>query len=215
MADTAAMTCRAALLTLALTLACTSAAPASPSPPVEPLAVANAAWPTSPCAGRLIVTFDAAVGARGHAEEATGILAWTDRPWELRTCDLLVDPAGWVTADPESRCLILVHGAGHLDGRDHPEGGVMASPPVRGSVPACLTVRARIIRDIAARAGAGGHWSCSPWQGRVLPCVVYRGDREVRYRARVRGNAYAISRARAPRRPWWATQAKVRQSHRG
>ncbi len=137
----------------------------------DPVAVANAAWPGSPCTGQLVITFDPAVGARGHGEEAVGIIAHPDRPWELRTCDLLVDPVSWAHADPEARCLVLVHGAGHLDGRDHAERGVMAATPERGSVPACMTLRARIIRDIAAMPGCAARvvlalaGSCSAVRG--------------------------------------------------
>ena len=94
---------------------------------ITPFQAADAAWPHSPCVGKLVVVWDHSVGARGHAGEATGIDAWTDQPWELRSCTMSIDPAWWATAPKSDRCALVVHEAGHLAGLPHQDSGVMAA----------------------------------------------------------------------------------------
>ncbi len=194
--DTAAVARRITLTLAALALMCFATPAAAAGTRVDPLAVANAAWPDSPCAGKLRLLVDGAVGSHRLFAEATGIEMRSDGSWQLISCDITVDPRAWRTSSVEHKCLLLVHEAGHLSGLiDHTATGVMASLPTTGSWPACQSLRTRIINAIAARTGSG-EVTCSRWEGRILPCAVLVGPRErpVRYRARTRGDAFAISR---------------------
>lgn len=183
------------------------------------LALASQAWPDSPCAGRIHIVWwtdqqadhptpaqllrpDLTKVDDSFDEFALGVLFYQDGRVEHRSCDLAVRRS-LMAKDPGWMCDVIVHGAGHLDGRQHTHDGSVMQ--VGSHYPACWSLRDRIRHDMALLVPDTDPFVvCRPWEGRVLPCRVEFTDARTRahvvwFRARVRGERYAIQRVRAPR----------------
>lgn len=160
------------------------------------LTVADRAWPTSPCVGK-VQAVPAPLVEGGLAGEALGLHVNDDGTWTLISCTIGLDPDVWAAMPPYQRCLLVVHETGHLAGHRHEEGGVMGVP--RGDYAPCRPMRERIEDALLARH-PGGSVLCDGWQGRVLPCEVTVGRKTIRYRVRTRGDAFAIARVVRHRR---------------
>lgn len=171
-----------------------------------PQTIASQAWPNSPCAGHIQILFDHTQAVQyGFAGYASGIQVQPDETFVLERCEITLDPNAVAGMDAAERCELVVHEAGHLAGMHHtPEGaGVMG--PHGGYWAGCHTLRDRIRHDMARLVPDRDPWvMCRKWEGRVLPCRVEWSDRRFRahvtwFRARVRGQAYAIQRVKVPR----------------
>lgn len=175
--------------------------------------IADAAWPNSPCHGQPVTelfkigmyasdTGDQLVGA------ATGLLNGPDGqpvvPFIAARCEITTDPDEYAKLTPQEKCMYKVHEYGHLAGMQHQPSGPMSVGDHRYYAP-CFTLRDRIRHDMALRVPDPDPWVvCSRWQGRVLPCRVEwstaRGEARLTwFRARTRGEAYAIQRVVHPR----------------
>jgi hypothetical protein len=171
-----------------------------------PQQVASQAWPNSPCAGHITILFDHAEAVQyGFDGFASGIRVQPDESFVLERCEITLDPNAVAGMTPAERCELVVHEAGHLAGLHHtPEGsGVMG--PHGGYWPACHTLRDRIRHDMALLVPDTDPFVvCRPWEGRVLPCRVEFTDARERahvvwFRARTRGEQYAIQRVQLHR----------------
>lgn len=130
--------------------------PAAPAR-AGPLAVANAAWPGSPCAGLVNVTFDETLYDRtGFVGGAAGIRVVTaNGSWVRVSCKVLLDTQEWRFSTPRERCRILTHEAGHLaHGPLHVPGTIMAADH-SGPFPPCDHLSAPAPRTLSATRG--GH----------------------------------------------------------
>lgn len=135
------------LLTVAATLVPATSAHAGlvaglPDPMTRALAVADAAWPDSPCRGHVNVTVVEELPAvDGQALDglATGVTYYTNGTSVFNSCDISVlqrDVAG----NADNLCDLIVHETGHLARAGHPgpmhdDTGIMAA--VYGKFPAC------------------------------------------------------------------------------
>ena len=184
---------RVALLTLACwTLLGLAAVQAKAS--VDPLVVANSAWPGSPCAGQLEMQFDSTLSLRGRAAEAVGVLVDAFDNYELVSCAFTVDPVYWLRASPYERCLIASHEAGHLAGHHHQATGVMREDHSDWFEP-CASLRQRIVQHLAQRTGASEtNVVCSARESRVIPCTVFLTRHVARFRVSVRGDVFVARR---------------------
>lgn len=90
-------------------------------------AIADAAWPDSPCAGRLhVVVSDSIEKAYGYDGLALGRPGMTAAgPGPLTSCDLQIIPG----LTPERRCEVIVHEAGHLAGFWHTDSSYSGDDP--------------------------------------------------------------------------------------
>lgn len=167
----------------------------------------NAALRASPCYGQPItVLWDPSLEARGFGALATGAHYVDGRGSAIVVdrCEITRNPIDWAKLTPAERCEQNVHEVAHLAGLDDGTG-VMESKPERRYWAPCHTLRDRIRHDMAAMVPDTDPFVvCRPWAGRVLPCRVEFVDSRERahvvwFRARVRVEVYAISRARAPR----------------
>ena len=186
----------AALLVLAASPASASASPALPGIG-QALSVANAAWPDSPCAGRVHATADRSLAAEGRAGAATGMHAHEDRPWDLVECTIALDPVWWSDAPRYQRCLLVLHETGHLAGHRHEEGGVMAAG--LGNDPRCQTMRERIVTALASRHSDDAYVTCGRWHKAVLICRAEGLRYTARYRVVRRGETFTVQRLRVTR----------------
>jgi hypothetical protein len=192
------------LLILLATLAALLTSAAS-TEAATPLQVADQAWPASPCRGQPItVLWDRAHAVQyGYTGWASGVDLADDDTFTLRRCEITLDPVEYMSMTETERCELVVHEAGHLAGMHHTPTGVMRQPA--GWYPGCHTLRDRIRHDMALRVPDDDPWVvCRPWEGRVLPCRAEWVDSRHRarvtwFRARTRGDAYAIRRVRSPR----------------
>jgi hypothetical protein len=207
------------LATLAVLL--TSAASTEAAPTVEQnLQLAAQAFPDSPCAGHLQIVWwtdrqadyptpeqirrpDLASISESFDEYALGVVLYDDGATVLNSCDLGVRRS-LMADDPIRLCDVIVHGAGHLAGVRHTHDGSVMDLNGPG-YPACRTLRDRIKASVAALIPDPMPLVvCGRWEGRVLPCRVEWVDLRHRarvtwFRARTRGDAYAIRRVRSPR----------------
>jgi hypothetical protein len=193
-------------LLVAITTIGVLVASGSSSDAATPQQVASQAWPNSPCAGHITILFDHTQAiAYGFDGFASGIRVQPDESFILERCEITLDPNAVAGMTPAEQCELVVHEAGHLAGLHHtPEGsGVMG--PHGGYWPGCHTLRDRIRHDMGLLVPDTDPFVvCRKWEGRVLPCrVEYTDSRErahvVWFRARTRGQAYAIQRVRTPR----------------
>lgn len=194
------MTRRALLVALATMGVLTYTAAADAATPQQ---VASQAWPNSPCAGHIVILFDHAQSvAYGFNGYASGIQVQPDESYVLERCEITLDPDAVAGMTAAERCELVVHEAGHLAGLHHTSGvmGVYG-----GYWPGCHTLRDRIRHDIALLVPDRDPFVvCRKWEGRVLPCRVEFVDSRERahvvwFRARTRGERYAIQRVRGPR----------------
>lgn len=177
-------------------------------------ATANAATPhevtaalkAGPCAGQPItVLWDAGLEAQGYGALATGS-HYTDSSESVIVfdrCEVTRNPIDWAKLTPAERCEQDVHEAGHLAGLIDGTG-VMAHKPEDRYWAGCHTLRDRIRHDMARLVPDRDPFVvCRRWEGRVLPCRVEFVDSRERahvvwFRARVRGEQYAIARVKRP-----------------
>lgn len=193
---------RVALLTLALwalLAAWCLSAPTAQAAAIDPIAIANKAWPGSPCAGKLVLGFDPTLIARGRMAEAIGIEFHTDGTKDVSSCEFTVDTQAWRGLTQEQQCWAAVHEAGHLAGRDHTSTGVMTSGFFEGWYAPCAPMRERIQHDLET-AHPNTFVQCGRWQGRVLSCRMEFAHRIVRYRAAVSGDLFVIRRVHGAQR---------------
>lgn len=186
---------RVALATLALwaLLAawCLSASTAQAAT-LDPLAVANNAWPGSPCTGKLQITLDVTLALRGRAGEAVGVARGD--------CEFSVDPVYWAKATPQERCQIAAHEAGHLAGLGHSLTGVMR-PDHSGFYAPCATLRDRIEHDLQVRTAATNfNVQCGKQIGRVITCRVWLTSHVARFRVAVSGERFMARRVHGGQR---------------
>lgn len=152
-------------------LASTASAAQSRATTTDFLRIADRTWgPSAPCAGRLSVTLG--VSSRVQPDEVGWATGTT-----LGDCSMQFDPAFWENASDEVRCLLVVHEAGHLAGREHTPEGVMSEDAAvgEGDFPPCravLSVRQRAIHRIRGHAPASSPSEvfCGAWDehGRLL-----------------------------------------------
>jgi hypothetical protein len=133
--------------------------------------------------------------------DATGMHVNDDDTWTLMACEITLNPVTWKTMTRGQRCTIMLHEFGHLYFARHTRSGLMAPTSDGQWVPACHTVRERVVHDLEAVTPFGGQVACGKWQGRAFTCIAsYADDRgryfERRYRVRVRGELYAFRRIR-------------------
>lgn len=191
------------ILLAALAVTAAFATMATQADGMTPLQVADQAWPASPCAGRIAILL--APIESGIDGKATGISVQGDGSFVLERCEITLAPTAVLSMTEGQRCELVVHEAGHLAGMHHTRFGVMA--PTGGWYPACHTLRDRIRHDMGRKVPDRDPWVvCSRWEGRVLPCRVEWADRHGRaqltwFRARTRGDRYAIARVRNDERP--------------
>lgn len=166
---------------------------------IDPLAVANKAWPGSPCAGKLRMTFDATLSLAGEAGNAIGVLVGDDGSYTTQSCDFAVDPAYWGKATPRERCQIAAHEAGHLAGLHHSLTGVMREDHSGWYAP-CASLRDRIEHALVQRTGAADYnIVCGKQSGAVLYCKTFLTSHVARFRVRVAGDAFTFVRVRVSR----------------
>jgi hypothetical protein len=169
---------------VALACLCASSTAQAQSVSAQDMRLAYAAWPdlNPACVGHINVTFSRLPS--GVAELAIGL---DTTLWRLRSCDILIDTGQWVSTSRAERCVTLVHAIGHLALRRHEEGGVMASNGLYGAARyrPCERLHTTPRQRIEARLERHGWVSCGRWRGRVLPCVVTKGRKVTRYRARL------------------------------
>lgn len=178
-----------------------------------PEQVADAAWPSSPCHGQpMTERFQIGMFASDTGDQlagaASGLLLDADGrpvvPFTAARCEITTDPVEYAKMTPAQKCIYKVHEYGHLAGMQHQPSGPMSTSDDRYFAP-CVSLRERIKHDVALRVPDPHPFvACRPWQGRVLPCrvdYVSRGGWSTTawFRARTRGETYAISRVRAPR----------------
>lgn len=186
---------------------------ASQADAVTPEQIADAAWPQSPCYGQpMTERFQVGIVASDTGDHlagvASGLLANSDGlpvvPFVAARCEITTDPVEYAAMTPAERCQYKVHEYGHLAGMQHQPTGPMSTGDNRWYAP-CHTLRDRIRHDMAGMVPDPDPWViCSRWQGRVLPCRVEFVDSRQRahaawFRARTRGETYAIQRVRMPR----------------
>lgn len=159
---------RVLIVALALALSLGASTPAVAAKPGA-LSVANAAWPGSPCAGKIRLLWDASIASRGSLGEASGVVIWPDGHVDRTSCDITIDPVGWAPLDDMKRCDVLVHEAGHLAGINHTtNGGVMDASagaygpchPAPGPTSARDTVR-QFVRGLLPTKGGTRVWRVS------------------------------------------------------
>lgn len=190
---------RAALLGTLGTLALASGAQAAPTVP-EALEIADRYWGPHQCAGRMVITEDPTLVARGHGGEATGIAwrtwtgsEWTD--WYVRACEATVAPG----MDDRDRCQTIVHEVGHMvHGPDHV--GPMAPGAIRPW-------------DCWAQPRPAEPERAQPERAQPEPQPEPVSERQMRYRERRHAHYHRASRHPERRRlatKWHRLAAKAR-----
>lgn len=163
-------------------------APAQAAP--NPVMVANAMFPASPCVGRITVAFDPAVGLRGRAEEA----AINNTALYALSCVITFDPAAEHAMTPMTRCATYVHGAGHLAGLEHTAAGIMSANGANEYFEPCATIRDRVMHRLE-RPGVD-YVICGKLVGNLMRCRAVQKYKTVRYRVRIYDEQFAIKRVR-------------------
>jgi hypothetical protein len=76
----------------------------------DSLAIADAYWGPHPCRGRVVVTVDPTLPARGHDGEAPGIAIDASGGWRRVSCVIALAP----DLAPDVACEMTMHEIGHL-----------------------------------------------------------------------------------------------------
>lgn len=162
----------AAIAALSITTPAQATTVALPEPNVQQsLAIASAAWPNSPCAGRFQIVWDAQLLTRSGGTisgQATG-RQWIGDSWQTVDCSMSLDPAA------DRMCDLIVHEAGHLAGIDeHTATGVMRAAPE--PFPAChptitLTRRQSAVAQVRDLLPNSARWRVN-CNARVSRCVA-------------------------------------------
>lgn len=178
---------RAAYIT-ALILAGSILAPTAQA--ADPFKIAAALYPSSPCAGRITVAFDPAVGARGRSEEAS-----INNPALYPVvCVITFDPHHESEMTPMNRCATFVHGAGHLAGLNHTPTGIMSENGANEYYEPCASIRERVMHRLE-RPGIE-YVTCGKWTGSLMRCRAGKDGNVARYRVRSHGDTYTMKRYR-------------------
>lgn len=168
-------------------------APAVQAAAPNPVAIAAAMFPSSPCNGQIVVEFDANLDPTRDAEAAINDLS----RYSL-DCVVRFRTAAYTAMTQHQRCATFVHEAGHLAGLEHGPGIMGKHAPHEYFAP-CATVRDRVRHYLASRPGAFSA-SCGKQTGSVMVCRVERegarGRGTRRYRVRVNGEQFTLRRIR-------------------
>lgn len=149
-----------------------SVADAQQDPVAHGVAVAEAAWPGSPCAGGINVTVAPLppIGNEVLDGYATGVEVAPDGSFVTRSCDIQIDPQV-LAVGPEHTCDVIVHEAGHLAGLQHTATGIMA--PSAGTFPAChpvLSPRAQVQELLSGLLPEGYTWTIHCTRPAITRC---------------------------------------------